>query len=282
MRTLLVFCLSILVFNPVAMASNVYFDNGLTCPVDDDTHKSDTVYLDELIANNPGTHINLVDGGAIFRLYTNNNATVTMPGGYCNELKAYDFSSVTITGGAIKGRLQAYNNASVTMSDGSIGTIMLARDNTTINMSGGSIRDGIQLSNYATATVTGGTLACLAAWDNATVTMTGGSIGVGLGIYNNGTIYLDGTDFQVNGQTLSNGDKLSDYGMFFEGVEGWGYYTGTITGTLADGSVLDNEFNIYNTGDNAGIGNIIIIPEPCSMVLLGLGGLVLMRKRRTK
>ena len=40
------------------------------------------------------------------------------------------------------------------------------------------------------------------------------------------------------------------------------FYAGTITGTLADGTALDNNFSIYNTGIYAGTGDIIIGTPP--------------------
>ena len=76
-------------------------------------------------------------------------------------------------------------------------------------------------------------------------------------------VALPATDFEVDGTPLAYGDKLSNFGTLATNPKGQDYYTGTITGTLADGSALNNNtFVIYNTGDFAGTGDIILTPEP--------------------
>ena len=112
------------------------------------------------------------------------------------------------------------------------------------------------------------------------ITMSGGTVGDNLGVEVNGTIYLDGTGFEADGTPLTYGAKLSDFGtLYYNPTYENFYYAGTITGTLADGSALDNTFEIYNTGLWEGTADIYIIPEPCSLVLFGLGGLVLRRHK---
>lgn len=54
------------------------------------------------------------------------------------------------------------------------------------------------------------------------------------------------------------------------GSEHYGY-TGTITGVLSDGSSLECTFGIMNDENGVSNANIYLIPEPCSLVLLGLG-----------
>jgi len=47
-----------------------------------------------------------------------------------------------------------------------------------------------------------------------------------------------------------------------------------LTGTLLSGDPINNQFRI---GNNA---KIVLVPEPATIVLLGLGGLALLRRRR--
>ncbi len=177
----------------------------------------------------------------------------------------YPGTLVNLVNGGVLTDLWAYNSSTVTMSGGLVGRYLGAWNDSTVTMSGGSV-------GY------------LNVHENATVTVNGGTIGSVLEAYDDGTIYLDGIGFEVtdeddNTTSLSYGNKLSDFVSLIENGE-HDYYFGFITGTLsADGSALNSLFQIFNTGEYAGTGDIIIIPEPATLVLLGLGGLLL-RKRR--
>jgi len=152
-----------------------------------------------------------------------------------------------------------------------------AWNNSTIDMTGGFIYYGISALGNSKVSISGGDVWDIQAVQDSEITISGGIFN-SFSAYINGTIKLVGTDFAVDGTPVSAGDKLSDFGTFVEnGTQD--YYTGTITGTLEDGSSLDNTFFIYNTGDYAGTGDIFIVPEPATLTLLGLGGL-LFRKRK--
>jgi hypothetical protein len=78
----------------------------------------------------------------------------------------------------------------------------------------------------------------------------------------------------VNGQNLSYGDNLRDFGMI--GVESNDYLTGIITGTLEYGTEIDNEFRIVVTPDGS---DIFIVPEPATLSLFLLGSAFLFKKK---
>jgi len=269
-----------------AAADLIYLDDGNSHTISDDTTQNAYLYLDYNTINDPGTHANIVNGAVIgFDLAVFNNATASITGGsIMRNLYAPDNAHVSISGGSIDGWLEAADNATVTISGGSIGGRVRMHDDTTLTFSGGLI-DSLTLDYDATAAVTGGSITTyLTAFDSTSITMSGGSVGTYFSALDDGNIYLNGDNFQVTAggitTSLSNGDKLSNYGTV--GTDTWGnnYFTGVVTGTLADGSVVDNTFQIFNTGNYAGTADIIIIPEPATVILLGLGGLVL-RKRKT-
>lgn len=241
--------LTVLSLNSVSMAGyisgNSYYndDTGSHTINDSTTYQSLGYHVDFHTTNNPGTHVNLVDGGSVRTLSAFGNSTIDIKGGNC-ELG-----------------VQAWRNSTVTMTGGSIGAWLYAGDNATIEMTGGSVE-------------------LLWAGMRATVTMSGGSVGQHFMVQEYSTLYLNGTGFKVNGTPLVNGDNLKDFGtlatdMYIE------YYTGIITGTLADGSVLNNEFRIYKNNHmyHQETGDLIIIPEPCSLLLLGFGGFALRRHK---
>jgi len=172
-------------------------------------------------------------------------------------IKNFPGTHVDVKNGAICGNIWAYNYSTVTVYDGLIGELN-AMDNSCINIYGGSI------SPYS-----------LRAWNSSVINLYGGNVGNLLSIRGDASINLYGSNFRVNGFGLSEGDKLSDYCELIDG-----YYTGVITGILSDGSCLNNTFKIFKSGDWEGIGDIYIIPEPCSVALVGFGGLLVLWRGR--
>jgi len=220
---------------------------------------ADTVYIDGGMSHtiNDDTYLLdmvVVDPLAIPGFPTGTHVDLA-EGGIVMDLIAHGHATISITGGTVTGRLAAANNSQISITAGDVGWEISAHHNAFVTIAGGMVTSDLTpdlRTNY------------------------------------NGTIYLDGSDFEVtdlNGNVtiLSNGNKLSDFGTLVEWrPQGdiWDYYTGTITGTLADGSTLASEFEISNTGFYEGTGDIVITPEPATVFLLGLGGLALIRRRR--
>jgi len=248
-KLIILIIIALYVVSSSAIAT-IDINDGAFHLIGDATYQDDMVWLDHDTINNPGTRLNVASGGSI-------------------------------------GRLFAFNNASVTMSGGTIEGELHAVDNATVNMILGSVHD-LQAGNDATITMTGGSTDILAANDNSIVTMSGGLINDIIVAGQDGTMFLEGdgftvTDLDGNMTSLSYGDKLSNFGTFveFQPDETFqDYFSGTITGTLIDDSVLDIEFRIYNTGINSGTADIVIIPEPVTLFLLGLGAMSVLRSRR--
>jgi hypothetical protein len=85
------------------------------------------------------------------------------------------------------------------------------------------------------------------------------------GYYSTATslLTLEGSNFAVNGNAVIPGTYASLYGR-----------NGLITGTLADGSMLNAPFKIN------GNANILMIPEPASAFMLVMGAVFIVTKRK--
>ena len=231
--------------------------------------------IDETVEVEYGTSVEIVAGGNISGyVEVWDNSQVTLSGGSIGEfLFAYDNAQVTVTGGNVYGGLQPFNYSQAVVSGGYIEGTFATSDESKGFVSGGSMVD-LYAGDNSHITFSGGTSRTwLTADHNGTIRFSGGSIEYGIlaGLYDEtdtGLIIIEGTDFGVNGTAVEYGEYASDYavpGMI------WGYscLTGTITGTLESGQYLSENFYIFGNSD------ITFVPEPATILLLGLGGLAL-------
>jgi len=225
-----------------AMGDYIAIQDGGTHVIGDDRYKDDHIRLDRDIANDPGTSFTLITDGII--------------GG---DFATLNTSIGDVAGGSIGGDVRGNHNSTVNISDGIVNGHVSAWNSSVINISGGTI---------------GGDIIAKGA---STIKMTGGEFTGIFDVWADGVIELYGSGFRVDGVDLSVGDSLRDFGTLELLGFGDPFYTGTITGTLSDGTELNNYFQISDWED----GDIIIVPEPATFTIFitGLGAMVI-RKRR--
>lgn len=247
------------------------------------------VWVDYLAPGNQTT-VNWLNNGKIFdpyKLQGYNNSRINISGGSVSNLDARDSSRVTMSGGAVGGYLSAFNNSQITMtggatnylytwdssqvtlSRGSVSGFLNAGGNSQVTMSGGSV-NGLGVQNNSWVTMYGGSIATyLYVQGNAQVNWSGGTIKKDLMVYSGvATLTINGSNFAIDGSPVGFGDITSILG---------GSYSNEpyrrLTGTLANGDIINNQFRI---GDST---KIILIPEPATLLLLGLGAGMLRKKR---
>jgi len=217
----------------------VYFNDG-------NIHNVDYKILEQVeVGNDPTTNnptaLNLLQGSST-RLSVNNydNSTTTLAGGsILGSLQLNDYASAQLLTGTISYQLMAYQNSTAVVDGGNIGEYIIVLNSANVEIFGGSIGSGIRVGQHS---------------DNPIAT------------FNAVTIY--GRDFMVDGNPVEYGEFHSQLGgsLFKEP-------TRHVSGILSSGEELDTDFWV---GQN---GTILLIPEPATLLLLGLGA-VMLRKRR--
>ncbi|MGA2324531.1 MAG: PEP-CTERM sorting domain-containing protein [Sedimentisphaerales bacterium] len=220
---------------------SVYFDDGQTHSLNDNTYQGIGVWLDKNTFNDPGTHLELLDGAKTGYILPFNKSTITINGGSVDggnvSIDTHGDNIITVNGGTLKGDIAANNNSR-------------------IYANGGTFYDDIY------------------AYDNGIAEVRGGLISGIYGVFGSGKIYLYGSNFSINGQDLNYGDSLRDYVSLSPTYPE--YYIGTITGTLQNGSAVNNDFWIWASTD----ADIIVVPEPCTLLLLGIGAAIVRKRHR--
>ena len=155
----------------------------------------------------------------------------------------------------------------ITMSGGTA-DCMEASGNSQAIMSGGTVVGSLFVRDSSQLTMSGGTVGYLFS-DGGQTTMSGGRLSETLGIRldTGAELIIEGSNFAIDGTLFGFGEITS--------ILGGGYTLEPyrrITGTLSNGDVLNTQFQI---GRNA---SITLVPEPCTLLLLGLGAVMLRRK----
>ena len=228
---------------------NIYFNDG-------GIHNIDYAIAEYVYVENHTT-VNVLDGGSLSIITIYDNSQVTMTGGHVVVLSARDSSQVTMSGGQVS-ELTATNGSQVTMSGGSINSNLTAAGSSHITMSGGSVSSNLIAWESGQITMSGGSVGLyLFANDSSQVTMLGGTIENKI-ILTGGTILtIVGSNFAIDGTPFSSGEITSILGGSYE------YESHrTLTGTLAKGDIINNQFQIGNTAK-------IVISPVCSEPISG-------------
>jgi hypothetical protein len=154
-------------------------------------------------------------------------------GGIALAVNVWESSTFIMSGGSILFGLESYDSSTITLAGGSVGSEVRAFNSSTIVISGGSVF-GVKA---------GGT--------GSMVEIHGGSIADYLDP-NGGTIAVFGSGFAIDGGSVPFGPIAA--------------LSGNLTGTLASGDGINNPFII-----NPGSGQIILVPEPPTALLLSVG-----------
>jgi len=172
--------------------------------------------------------------------------------------------------------IAVYEDGVVYISGGSITRNVVSYGRSKVFFSGGTITQNLAASEHSEVYVSDGIISCvLGAYSDGTVYLSGGKIGNELSAFSNGKIFVTGGELGMPIRA-SNTSTIVIYGTDFNYDYGEISVTnGKLTGTLANGDTISNYFYI---NDDAKI--ILVIPEPSTLLLLGLGTMVLRRKSR--
>jgi len=233
-------------------AGDVYWDDGGSYLINDETYKPDYVHLDYNIANDPGTHLDLVEGGVVGMLGAYHNATIDMTGGRSDFISCHDLSIINVSGGTAP--LRAYDTCIINISGGYVGAE--AWDYSVINIYDGANVGSAGAINNGHINIYGGNINRVSAsYYDATIDIYGGNIHDSINASDNSEVNVYGYDL-----------VLSPTG----GTAGYG----TIVGYLQDGTPI----NVY-LGNPETYLHINLVPEPSILSLFAIGFLSLSRKK---
>jgi len=135
-----------------------------------------------------------------------------------------------------------------------------------------------EIYDTASVDIVGGSFADLHCWDYSTVTMTGGEATSGILVNDSSTLYL-------SGGTIPYLDA-EQFGMIHFYVDNYNFdpdtyinFDGLLTGTWANSN---GDFEILIGGGTWSPAhvNIVVVPEPATIIFFGFGCIFLKRMRR--
>jgi len=240
----------------------------------------------------------VVPGGTVTDyLRTYNSSKVDVSGGYVGYILAYETSAVHLSGGCVPtlnafaasavdiavggdvDRLDAFGTSTVHLTGGIVDTL-LARDTSAVHLSSQCVRVGaLTTLNSSTVHFTGGIVNTLSVQNTSAVDISGMSRVSWLGTFDTSMVHLSGGTvdrldaFENSAVTFYGKDFFLGTGLSLDGERVLG--TGILSGRWLGGTT----WAVNITGNDSG-ATILLMPEPTTLALLALGGLLALRRRR--
>lgn len=183
----------------------------------------------------------------------NDDTIVDMLGGLVDGIGIYDASTVNVTAGHVN-TLDALEFSTANVSGGFVYGLH-AKNNSIVIFSDDASGTSIGARDFGTLNMNGGTTDLIGVIDSGTLNLYGGLITESLGAWHDAVVNIYGYDF--------------NYDPMGGSLDG-----GQLTGFWLD----DTPFTIDLYGIET-YSHINLIPEPSSLILLCLGGLILRRRR---
>jgi hypothetical protein len=169
-----------------------------------------------------------------------------------NDITLYDTSHLTASTGTGLGVVSLYNNSQFTLSGGYAYSIGVG-DDSLVEISEGDVYELAGLG-YGTIEITGGHVGTLRAIEECQVDITGGDVS---------SIFADSSSLIV----INGFDFNYDYGYITDTF-------GILTGTLLSGEIINTNF------ERLGDAQILLVPEPATLLMFGLGTMAFLRRNR--
>jgi hypothetical protein len=194
----------------------------------------------EIIFNDGGIHYIDYPINDHVKVVGNQTEVYWLEGASVLSLEAYDYGKVVLDGGEVQYDLESYNHGEIAVISGSVGDDF-----------------GAQL-NSGPAVLMGGFIS----------TNGDGNRGDGIWALDNGIVTIVGHDFAVDSIPVGYIELTNVLGgSAYDEPLRW------LTGTLDNGDSLANYFHISPDA------KIVLTPEPTTLILFALGGLMVRRKR---
>jgi len=188
---------------------------------------------------------------SIVKIY-NDDTVVNMLGGMADYITTYDKSTLNVIYGQMEAEAFGYSLVNIY---GGNHSGALASDYSVVNFSGDAVSRGLVADVFGIANMYGGTVEYVGAGDLGVVNLYGGIITECLGAYDLAIVNIYGYGFNYDPTAGSrNGGQLT--GFWFN----------------------DTPFIIDLSGEQT-YSHINLVPEPSSLVLLGLASLILRWKK---
>jgi hypothetical protein len=232
-----------------------------------------------------GQVLNLSGGGELGDNFAAVDATVNITGGTVGQSLEVVNSSVTITGGEVGPNFVVLDGSQININGGVVGDFLNALSGSVVNIRGGEVGDRFMAgmpdgsSTDVTINMSGGTIGRVPQFfSGATANISGGVIGNQLFANAGSTINLIGRSFILDGVDITSTLTVEElFAIIDRDV--------VLEGVLADGSPFSFELNSRFSGnsdnfDTTATLTVTLVPEPGTVALLGVGGLMVMRRRR--